>query len=167
MVYLCPTRQLVNQVAEEASAKYGLTVEPFTGKIKNYTPDAKAAYFNADRVAITTYSSLFNTNPFFDNPEIIVVDDAHASENYIASQWTVRISRLDGDDETLFRAVAGVLRSVLSDTNYARLTGDWRSIDDVTWVDKVPTPQMAEIMAGCAPRLLRISTTASSGSPGV
>lgn len=39
VVYLCPTRQLVNQVAEEAQAKYGLTVEAFTGKVKNYTPD--------------------------------------------------------------------------------------------------------------------------------
>lgn len=44
IVYLCPTRQLVHQVAEEASAKYGLTVEPFTGKIKNYSPEAKTAY---------------------------------------------------------------------------------------------------------------------------
>src|SRR5574343_1505371 len=26
VLYLCPTRQLVNQVAEEASSKYGLTV---------------------------------------------------------------------------------------------------------------------------------------------
>src|SRR2546423_1402775 len=32
VVYLCPTRQLVNQVAEEANTKYGLSVEPFTGK---------------------------------------------------------------------------------------------------------------------------------------
>ena len=31
VVYLCPTRQLVNQVAEEANTKYGLNVEAFTG----------------------------------------------------------------------------------------------------------------------------------------
>ena len=43
VVYLCPTRQLVNQTAEEASAKYGLSVEPFTGKVKSYTPEAKTA----------------------------------------------------------------------------------------------------------------------------
>jgi hypothetical protein len=144
-VYLCPTRQLVNQVAEEASAKYGLSVEAFTGPVKNYTPAAKAAYIGVERVAVTTYSSLFNTNPFFEDPEVIIVDDAHASENYIARQWAVRISRFSDDDQVLFRAVAGVLKGVLSDSNYTRLTGDWQSIDDVTWVDKVPTHKLAEI----------------------
>jgi Rad3-related DNA helicase len=145
VVYLCPTRQLVNQVAEEASSKYGLTVERFTGQIKNYVPEARAAYENADRVAVTTYSSLFNTNPFFSDAEIVILDDAHASENYIASQWTLQIRRFDEDDEALFKAVAGVLKGVLNETNYERLTGDWDPIDDMTWVDKVPTPQLAEI----------------------
>jgi hypothetical protein len=145
VVYLCPTRQLVNQVVEEASSKYGLTVERFTGRIVNYAPEAKAAYQNADRVAVTTYSSLFNTNPFFTNPEVIIVDDAHASENYIASTWTLRISRFEQNDRLLFKAVAGVLKGILDDTNYRRLTGDWSSVDDATWVDKVPTPQLAAI----------------------
>jgi len=145
VVYLCPTRQLVNQVAEEASTKYGLSVEAFTGRVRNYSPEAKAAYVGVERVAVTTYSSLFNVNPFFEDPEIVIVDDAHAAENYIASQWTVRISRFSDDDEVLFKAVAGVLKGVLSDSNYTRLTGDWDSIDDVTWVDKVPTHKLAEI----------------------
>jgi hypothetical protein len=146
VVYLCPTRQLVNQVAEEASSKYGLAVEGFTGKVRNYAPEAKAAYENADRVAVTTYNSLFNTNPFFTDPDIVIVDDAHASENYIASQWTVRISRFEEGDETIFKAVAGVLKGVLNETNYSRLTGRWDSIDDLTWVDKVPTAQLATIV---------------------
>lgn len=143
VVYLCPTRQLVNQVTEEATTKYGMAVEPFTGRIINYTPDAKASYEAGDRVAITTYSSLFNTNPFFDNPEIIIVDDAHAAENYIASYWTVQISR--SDDATLFKAVAAVLKSILTENNYARLTGRTRSVEDVTWVDKAPTDRLADI----------------------
>lgn len=145
VVYLCPTRQLVNQVADEASSKYGLSVEPFTGRVKDYSPDAKAAYENADRIAVTTYSSLFNTNPFFVNPEVIIVDDAHVSENYIASQWTFRVSRFDESDDILFKAVVSVLRGVLNETHYERLTDDWESIDDVTWVDKVPSPQLADI----------------------
>jgi hypothetical protein len=75
----------------------------------------------------------------------VILDDAHASENYIASQWTLQIGRFDEDDEVLFKAVAGVLKGVLSETNYERLTGDADSIDDMTWVDKVPTPQLADI----------------------
>lgn len=145
VVYLCPTRQLVNQVAEEASAKYGLTVEAFTGKVRNYTPEAKTAYTDGERVAVTTYNSLFNVNPFFENPDIIIVDDAHAAENYIASQWTMRISRFEESDETLFKAVAGVLKSVLPENNYTRLTGAWRSVDDAGWVDKIPTHKLLEI----------------------
>jgi len=145
VVYLCPTRQLVNQTAEEATTKYGLTVESFTGKAKNYTPEAKAAYMDGERVAVTTYNSLFNVNPFFENPDIIIVDDAHAAENYIASQWTLRISRFEERDETLFKAVAGVLKGVLSDNNYTRLTGTWQSVDDSSWVDKVPTHKLIEI----------------------
>ncbi|UEP20717.1 DEAD/DEAH box helicase family protein [Burkholderia ambifaria] len=145
VVYLCPTRQLVNQVTEEASAKYGLTVEAFTGKVKNYTPEAKTAYADGERVAVTTYNSLFNVNPFFENPDIIIVDDAHAAENYIASQWTVRISRFEERDKLLFKAVAGVLKSVISEQNYTRLTGGWRSVDDASWVDKIPTHKLVEI----------------------
>lgn len=143
VVYLCPTRQLVNQVVEEASTKYGLSVEGFTGQVKRYTPEAKASYISGQRVAVTTYNSLFNTNPFFEDPEIIIVDDAHAAENYIASQWTMRINRFE--DETLFKAVASILKGVISSQSYTRITGSWRSVDDTTWVDKIPTHQMAEI----------------------
>ncbi|WP_139557984.1 DEAD/DEAH box helicase [Methylotetracoccus oryzae] len=145
VVYLCPTRQLVNQVAEEAFAKCGLTVQAFTGKVRNYTPEAKTAYMDGERVAITNYSSLFNVNPFFENPDIIIVDDAHAAENYIASQWTMRISRFDEGDETLFKAIAGVLKGVLSDSNYTRLIGNWQTVDDASWVDKIPTHKLIEI----------------------
>lgn len=145
VVYLCPTRQLVHQVAEEASSKYGLTVEPFTGMIKHYSPEAKTAYQDGDRVAVTTYNSLFNTNPFFENPDIIIIDDAHAAENYMASQWTLRVSRFDTDDDALFKAMAGVLKSVLPEHNYTRLTGQWKGIDDVGWVDKIPSHLFAAI----------------------
>src|SRR5580704_2335031 len=65
VVYLCTTKQLVNQVVEQAEEKYGLTVRGFTGSIRDYEPTAKADYRNADRIAVTTYSSLFNTRPFF------------------------------------------------------------------------------------------------------
>ena len=147
VLYLCPTRQLVHQVAEEAALKYGMTVEPFTGAIRHYTPDAKTAYIDGERVAVTTYNSLFNTNPYFENPDIIIIDDAHAAENYIASQWTLRVSHFEEADEVLFRALAGVLKQVLPTQNYTRLTGEWRGSDDLSWVDKIPSHQLSEIAA--------------------
>ena len=145
IVYLCPTRQLVRQVSDEASFKYGLSVQPFTGKIAEYPPAARAAYENTDRIAITTYSSLFNTNPFFLNPETVILDDAHTSENYIANLWTVEVNRHNEDDKPLFRTIVGALKSVLSDSTYERLTGTSNSIDDIGWVDKIPTPQLINV----------------------
>lgn len=159
IVYLCPTRQLVHQVAEEASAKYGLTVEPFTGKIKNYSPESKTAYQDGDRVAVTTYNSLFNTNPFFDSPDIIIIDDAHAAENYMASQWTLRVSRFEQNDKALFAAIASVLKAVLPPHHYTRLNGEWQSVDDISWVDKIP----GHLLTGIAAEL-RATITANVGA---
>lgn len=145
VLYLCPTRQLVNQVAEEAVQKYGLSVQPFTGSIKNYTPDAKAAYQDSNRVAVTTYNSLFNTHPFFENPDVIIIDDAHAAESYMASQWTLRIDRYEEKDEVLHKAVAAVLKPLLTTQNYSRLLGLWAGVEDLSWTDKIPTHQLADI----------------------
>ena len=145
VVYLCPTRQLVRQVVDEASSKYGLTVESFTGASASYPPSARAAYENADRVAVTTYSSLFNTNPFFSNPEVVILDDVHTSENYVAGLWTLKANRFNENDVALFKTIAGVLKGVVSTSSYERLTGDPNSIDDLLWVDKIPTPQLAEV----------------------
>jgi hypothetical protein len=98
-----------------------------------------------------------NTNPFFDDPGVIIVNDAHASENYISAQWTVRINRFAGEDEILFEAVAGLLNGLLTKANYVRLTGAAHSTDDVTWVDRIPTAQPVDIdrIAGCSCRQCR------------
>lgn len=143
VVYLCPTRQLVNQVAEEARTKYGLAIEAFTGSAREYEPESKAAYTSAERVAVTTYNSLFNVRPFFKNPDVIIIDDAHAAENYIGQLWTVRFNRFDEDDSSRFAGVASALRPMLNPTNFARMFTDWDSLADKLWVDKVPTEQLA------------------------
>jgi len=62
-VYLCPTRQLVNQVTEQSLIKYG--IKNALGKQSNYLPASKAEYTNAEALAVTTYSGIFNTNSFF------------------------------------------------------------------------------------------------------
>ncbi len=143
IVYLCPNRQLVNQVVEQANEQYGLTVNGFTGPITGYDPTAKAEYQNADRIAITTYSALFNTSPFFDNPETIIVDDTHASENYIGDLWTVRIDRQE--HAVLHTAVSSVLKPLLAPPSYTRLMGHIESSTDFAWVDKIPTPGLTKI----------------------
>lgn len=146
VVYLCPTKQLVNQVVEQARTQYGLAINGFTGSKREYDAHARAEYQNADRVAVTTYNSLFNTNPFFSNPDIIVIDDAHAAENYIGEMWAVRIQRTKPQHRLLFEALTGVLRPHLDPFDFSRLWGRWDgSPEDRRWVDKLPTPIFAEI----------------------
>ncbi|MHB8252145.1 MAG: DEAD/DEAH box helicase [Acidiferrobacter sp.] len=145
IVYLCPTKQLVNQVVEQAEEKYGLTVLGFTGSARDYSPTSKAEYRNADRVAVTTYSSLFNTNPFFNDADVILVDDAHAAEGYIAQLWSLRIERDKDAHKTLHAAFRNILKPLLDPVNFSRLSGKSGSITDKVWVDKIPTPVFADV----------------------
>ena len=146
VVYLCPTNQLVNQVVEQAEDQYGLSVRGFSHSIKDYKVDAKADYQNADSIAVTTYSALFNTNPYFKNADLIIIDDAHAAENYISGHWTVRIERSNRHHRNLHAAVSNLLRPFLGSSNYERLVGNIQSTADLTWVDKIPTPFLETIL---------------------
>jgi hypothetical protein len=140
VVYLCPTNQLVNQVAEQARTKYGLKVNAFTGKKSDYDAGAKGEYQNAETIAITSYSGLFNINPFFDDPNLVILDDAHATENYIASHWSLHIQRYNPEHTALYSALAALLQGVLPAADHQRLTGSGGDAWDRSWVDKLPTP---------------------------
>jgi hypothetical protein len=145
ILYLCTTKQLVNQVVEQAEEKYGLTVRGFTGSIKDYQPAAKTDYRNADRIAVTTYTSLFNTNPFFRDADLIIVDDVHAGEGYISGLWSVRIERTNDEQKNLHTALRNVLRPHLDLTTFAHIEGKGESAFDRNWVDKLPTAEFAAI----------------------
>jgi hypothetical protein len=145
VVYLCPTRQLVNQVAEQAEQQYGLSVAAFTGSAQGYEPTAKSRYRNAETIAITTYSSLFNVNPYFSDADVLLLDDAHASENYIAATWSIQIERTNPEHEAVHAALAGVLKPLLDPLNYSRVLGASEGIADRTWVDKIPGARLYEV----------------------
>jgi len=140
VVYVCPTRQLVNQVAKYANEEYGIKVHGFTGKQKAYDPKAKGEWQSGEAIAVTTYSGLFNANPFFDAPHVIVVDDAHAVEGYIAEHWSVKVERYNSAHKALFGAMASCLRPAIEVTEFARLVSEPKTLWEQTWVDMVPTP---------------------------
>lgn len=140
VLYLCPTKQLVFQVVEQAQDRYGLAVNGFTGSRTNYEPSAKTQYHTSERVAITTYSSLFNSNPFFDNPDVIIFDDAHASDNYISANWAIKISQHEQSHRSLHSALSCVLREHITPLAYSRLSGHRDEGFTISWVDKLPTP---------------------------
>jgi hypothetical protein len=145
VVYLCPTRQLVNQTVEQANEKYGIDVVGFTNSKKDYSAADKSDYTTGAKVAVTTYSSLFNVRPYFTNPDVIIIDDAHAAENYIAKMWSLEIPSADSQYAELHSAISGLLKPFLTNQSYSRLTGDWKDPSDTNWVDKLPSPILQEI----------------------
>jgi len=110
VVYLCPTRQLAGQVGAHA-AEYGIPAHVLVGRQANY-PSAKfREYKESTATAITTYSGLFNTSPKIDDPHVIILDDAHAGENYISDLWSVEITR-DAQPQA-FKGIIDLMRDVL------------------------------------------------------
>jgi hypothetical protein len=142
-VYLCPTRQLVNQVVEQARHKYGIQARAFTGSQRDYGPSEKSEYISAEVLAVTTYSGLFNTNSFFDNAQFIVLDDAHAAENYVGSYWSLKIDKRNDDQRTLYDAVLSVLDDVLPSTDVAKLINETADGEGI-WANMLPGPVFYE-----------------------
>ena len=75
VLFLCPTNQLVYQVVEQSNLKYGLKAIAFCGKQKDYSPKDKSSFLMAEAIGVTTYSSFFAVNSFFEDVDIIIMDD--------------------------------------------------------------------------------------------
>jgi hypothetical protein len=140
VVYLCPNNQLVNQVVEKAYNTYGIKVYGFTGKVVDYSAEAKSSYNRAETIAITNYSSLFNNNSFFADADLLIFDDAHSSENYIASHWSMDISRIENRE--LYSSLVECLKDELDATHYNRMTNDRPMTEDSFWYDKLPNVKL-------------------------
>ena len=121
--------------------KYGLKVSKFTGQNKNYSVKDKSDYEQCATITISSYSALVNINPYFSDPDIIIFDDAHASENYISSLWSLEISKYDETTKNLYKAFANVIKNEIPSIKYNRMI-DEENFED--WVDKLPTPSFVK-----------------------
>lgn len=146
VVYLCPTRQLVNQVAQQAAQKYGIDLHSFTGTRAKYDASASADWQSAEAIAVTTYRSLFNTNPFFIDPNLIILDDAHSAENYISQFWSLLIERSNPEHEAAFSALIGIVTRLIPPSDKSRLAVTTHSTGDSKWVEKIPTPVFQSVV---------------------
>ncbi len=144
-IYLCPTRQLVHQVSSFAQEQLGIRAYPFAGSKKQFPPEEKAGWQSGEVLAVATYSSVFNINPFFSHPQLIVIDDAHAADQYIGEYWTVRLSRQEASEQPLFDMLTSALSAHIPSDEYARLTEAPRSLADHLWVQIVSTPIVIEL----------------------
>jgi replicative superfamily II helicase len=91
VLFLCPTNQLVHQVVEQANSKYGLRAIAFCGKQKDYLPKDKSSFLMGEAIGVTTYSSFFALHSFFDDVDILIMDDVHSCEDYIISIGLFRL----------------------------------------------------------------------------
>ncbi|MGA3674363.1 DEAD/DEAH box helicase family protein [Lysinibacillus agricola] len=136
VLFVCPNNQLVNQVVEKANSVYGIKAHPFTGRLINYSQSAKAAYDRAEIIAVTNYSSLFIKNTFFKDADIIIFDDAHGAENYIASNWSLEIERDNHED--LFNTIVESIKNELDYTQLSYLKNNGPDRAAINWIDKFP-----------------------------
>lgn len=87
-LYLCPTVQLVHQVADKARL-YGIDCVKFVGSKDDFEPADVQAYNTGAKIAIAPYARTFNVKPGIADPNFIVLDDAHAAEQYVAGMWSL------------------------------------------------------------------------------
>ncbi|WP_349876206.1 DEAD/DEAH box helicase [Micromonospora sp. HUAS YX12] len=92
VAYACPTQQLAQQVAKVA-AREGVPAVTLVGSHSLWSTLDKAAYEAAEAVAVTTYNTIFNSNPHLAVPELLLFDDAHAGEQYVGEQYAIHIRR--------------------------------------------------------------------------
>ena len=92
VIYACPTQQLAKQVVASAH-KEGIATALLIGRHAEWPLAARTAYEAAEAIAVTTYSSIFNTRPQFADSDLIIFDDAHAGEQYVGESYGVDLAR--------------------------------------------------------------------------
>jgi hypothetical protein len=118
IAYLCPTRQLARQTAGKLS-EYGIPNVLLIDRVSRWNMADRSRYTSANAIAVSVYSHVFNTNPALDNAQVLILDDAHAAEGYVAGPWSLKISR--DDEESAYLDVLSALADALDPLVLARL----------------------------------------------
>lgn len=145
VAYLCPTRQLAQQVGSQAR-DYGIRAHVLVGKQQDYPAQEFSEYQSSCAIAVTTYSGIFNINPRIEDAQALILDDAHAGENFMVSMWSVEISRSANQDT--YHAFVNLLRNELNPEFHS-------DISDCDW-----NPTKAGIIELVAGTLIRKHTNA-------
>lgn len=143
VVYVCPTKQLVFQVRNQGADDYGFAIDAFVEKRENYDEEAYREWLRGQTIAVTNYSTIFSAGDAFADTDVLLLDDAHAAEQYVAGMWTLAVDRRD--HEHLFHVLAGIIKPSIPGPDAARLTNDSGSFWDQTWVEQVPMDRFAPL----------------------
>ncbi|WP_301175638.1 DEAD/DEAH box helicase [Actinomadura geliboluensis] len=106
VVYACPTKQLARQVLQMANDQ-GIPATILIGSSRDWNQAELVRYTRGDAVAVTTYSTIFNSNPRLDDAQTLVFDDAHAAEGFVAEAWALSVKSELTQYEQLFDALEG------------------------------------------------------------
>lgn len=158
-LFLCPTSQLVNQVAEQAQEKYGIKTVVFTGSKAKYSTVDTSKYESCETIAITTYSSLFNSNPYFKDADVLIFDDAHSAENYVSSCWCIEINDY-GKTSSIFEQIKDLIMDKIDDNERLRFLHKMDDSIDLQHISKLPMPFFLDILND----LYRILETCTPGT---
>ncbi len=107
VLYLCPTKQLAQQVLDHAKA-LGVPAVSLAGTWTQVASEAKNNYYSGEAIGVASYSSMFNSNPQVGTPAILILDDIHAAGEQIAAPWSLVVDR--EYQRELFDAMVGVIR---------------------------------------------------------
>jgi len=122
VAYACPTKQLAWQVAATAQRE-GVPTAVLVGPAKNWSLTSEAKYDSAAAVAIVTYSTIFNSSPKLSPADLLLFDDAHAGEQYVAEAYAVAVRRREDEEryaailDALAPAIDGMMLQRLRDTS--------------------------------------------------
>lgn len=119
VAYLCPTRQLAQQTAAHAHA-YGVKAVTLIGSSAQWHPRDVAAFTSGSAVAVSVYSHVFNSNPKLQNANVLILDDAHSGEGFVAGAWTIHVER---EESSLYRALLSTCSAGL-DQSFVRIAAD-------------------------------------------
>jgi len=140
VAYLCPTKQLVHQTHARA-AEYGIPTVCFVGPKAKYSDVDLSNFQRGDSIAITNYASIFNIKPGIDDAQVLICDDAHAGENYVADQWSMKI-HATGPDAGLFQALLNFFGDLVK-AEIRSVVGNVAARE----VDLIPLPGYSERVA--------------------
>lgn len=121
VLYATPTKQLARQVADTAM-KEGIAAALLLNSHKTWSPADEAAVEGAQAIGITTYSAIFNSSPKLPEPRLIILDDAHAGEQFVGHEYGITVSRYQ--DEDTYLKVLEPLKPYLPGLLIQRLEGE-------------------------------------------
>ncbi|NYI98235.1 hypothetical protein HNR12_004512 [Streptomonospora nanhaiensis] len=121
VIYATPTKQLARQVAATAERE-GVPAALLIGSAKHWDTADEVLVEGAEAIGIATYSAVFNSSPKLPKSRLLILDDAHAGEQFVAHEYGINIRR--HADEQVYRSILVALKPFLSKLLIQRLEGE-------------------------------------------